>query len=238
VSSRPEYVQAAGQTLLALLGGDTVGWHLIDVSEWRAELVLYPDEPADCQSLGQQLIATVDDNPMIASYLRSPLDTSPRRLSDVCSRRELLAASAYSEFLRPMAARYQLNILSAWTKPETGCAWTINRSGGDFTEDDLEIAVLLQPLLSALDQTLGLPFPEDNPVTELAEQVHLTRREQEILCYVSTGLTAAAIGHRLRISTGTVRKHLENAYNKLDCHDRLLAVQRARELGLLGITGC
>jgi DNA-binding NarL/FixJ family response regulator len=30
-----------------------------------------------------------------------------------------------------------------------------------------------------------------------------------------------------------VQKHLENAYRKLGRHDRLLAVDRARELGVL-----
>ena len=250
VPDRQEYVQAAAQTLLALIGGDIVGRHLIDVSEWQAELVLYPDDPVHHQSLEKQLLATVDDNPMVASYLRSPADTTPRRLSDVCPRRELLATSAYSEFLRPAAARHQLNILSAWTKPEIGCAWTINRAGKDFTAGDLEIAGLLQPLLRVLDQTVGLAaVPDGSREAELAEQVHLTRREREVLGYVSIGLTAGAIGHRLRISSGTVRKHLENAYGKLGCHDRLLAVQRARDLGLLGtpradgaaptrITGC
>lgn len=249
VAGQQDYVQAAGQTLLALIGGDIVGRHLIDVSEWRAELVLYPDDPVHQRSLEEQLLATVDDNPMVASYLRSPSDTTPRRLSDVCSRRELFATSAYSQFLRPTAGRHQLNILSAWTKPDIGCAWTINRSGADFTDGDLEIAGLLQPLLCALDQTVGPAVPDDSRVAELAERVHLTRREREILRHVGTGLTAEAIGHRLRISTGTVRKHLENAYGKLECHDRLLAVQRARELGLLGepradcesparITGC
>jgi DNA-binding CsgD family transcriptional regulator len=31
-----------------------------------------------------------------------------------------------------------------------------------------------------------------------------------------------------------VRKHLENAYRKLGCHDRLVAVQRAQSLGIIG----
>jgi len=55
----------------------------------------------------------------------------------------------------------------------------------------------------------------------------------EVLRHVGAGLTADAIGHLLRISGRTVRKHLENAYRKLGCHDRLLAVQHARTLGLL-----
>lgn len=89
--------------------------------------------------------------------------------------------------------------------------------------------------MRVLDQTAGQDAaPGDGRVLELAAQVHLASREREVLWYVSKGLTAAAIGYRLRISGGTVRKHLESAYGKLERHDRLLAVQRARELGLLG----
>ena len=47
------------------------------------------------------------------------------------------------------------------------------------------------------------------------------------------GLTATAIGHRLRISARTVRKHLEHVYAKTGQHDRLMAVGYVRRLGLL-----
>ena len=63
--------------------------------------------------------------------------------------------------------------------------------------------------------------------------MRLTAREAEVLHHVGAGLTADAVAHLLRISTRTVCKHLENVYRKLGCHDRLVAVQRARALGLL-----
>lgn len=61
----------------------------------------------------------------------------------------------------------------------------------------------------------------------------LTPRELEVLTLMAEGLTAVAIGHRLDIAPGTVRKHVEHLYTKLSCHDRLLAVTQARSLGLL-----
>jgi ATP/maltotriose-dependent transcriptional regulator MalT len=61
----------------------------------------------------------------------------------------------------------------------------------------------------------------------------LTARELEVLRLVARGFTAVACGHVLRISPATVRKHLEHAYDKLGVHDRLLAVERARQLGVL-----
>jgi DNA-binding CsgD family transcriptional regulator len=61
----------------------------------------------------------------------------------------------------------------------------------------------------------------------------LTARESEVLTLVSHGLTARAVARRCGISERTVQKHLEQAYRKLDCHDRLSAVLLARDSGLL-----
>ena len=53
----------------------------------------------------------------------------------------------------------------------------------------------------------------------------LTRREQEVLALVAEGLTNAEIGALLWISAGTVRRHLENVYAKLEVHTRTAAVR-------------
>jgi DNA-binding CsgD family transcriptional regulator len=55
----------------------------------------------------------------------------------------------------------------------------------------------------------------------------LTRREQEVIALVAEGLTNAEIGALLWISTGTVRRHLENVYAKLEVHTRTAAVRAA-----------
>ncbi|WP_345712365.1 helix-turn-helix transcriptional regulator, partial [Kineococcus glutinatus] len=64
-------------------------------------------------------------------------------------------------------------------------------------------------------------------------------RQHAVLCYLSQGLTAAAIAHRLGISPRTVHKHLENLYRALGAADRLDAVLRAQGMGLLPVLqGC
>jgi DNA-binding NarL/FixJ family response regulator len=76
-----------------------------------------------------------------------------------------------------------------------------------------------------------------DPQTERARNgLSLSPREVQVLEHVARGLTADAMARVLRISAGTVRKHLENAYAKLDCHDRLLAVRRAEDLGVIART--
>lgn len=56
----------------------------------------------------------------------------------------------------------------------------------------------------------------------------LTAREHEVVLLVAEGLTNADIARRLWISPGTVRRHLENVFSKLDVHTRTAAVARIR----------
>lgn len=62
------------------------------------------------------------------------------------------------------------------------------------------------------------------------EAVRLSPRQREILELVAAGKTNAEIARLLWISPGTVRKHLENAYERLGVHTRTGAVAAARVL--------
>lgn len=62
---------------------------------------------------------------------------------------------------------------------------------------------------------------------EVKEKISLTPREIEILEQTSKGLNYNQIEENLFISPKTVRKHLENIYQKLQVHSKLGAVQKA-----------
>ena len=61
----------------------------------------------------------------------------------------------------------------------------------------------------------------------------MSQREREVLQLVARGLTNQQIADRLVISIRTVKKHVENINGKLGAQNRIQAVDRARELGLL-----
>jgi DNA-binding NarL/FixJ family response regulator len=61
----------------------------------------------------------------------------------------------------------------------------------------------------------------------------LSDREIELLEQLSRGLRYEQIGQNLHISTGTVRKHIENIYRKLQVHNKLEAVEAARKKGAI-----
>jgi DNA-binding CsgD family transcriptional regulator len=55
----------------------------------------------------------------------------------------------------------------------------------------------------------------------------LTPRERAVLAHVADGRTNGELAQLLGISPLTVRKHLENVYEKLDVHTRTAAVAAA-----------
>jgi DNA-binding CsgD family transcriptional regulator len=151
------------------------------------------------------------------------------------------------------AIRRQLTIPTSFATG-TATGWSLNRYGSDFSDDEVRLAGRLRPLLAILECCEGWR-PRDQtalatgvlePWSEGAGQgpgptaggtdadaPKLTHRELEVLGLLAQGLTAVSIGLRLRISSGTVRKHLEHIYEKTGYRDRLLAVEYAKRSGLL-----
>jgi DNA-binding CsgD family transcriptional regulator len=148
------------------------------------------------------------------------------------------------------AVRRQLTIPTSF---DGGVAtgWSLNRYGSDFSDDEVRLADRLRPLLGILECCEGWrpggqdrlamgslrPWTGDartrEPPNGDADAPKLTHRELEVLGLLAQGLTAVSIGLRLRISSGTVRKHLEHIYEKTGYRDRLLAVEYAKRSGLL-----
>lgn len=76
-----------------------------------------------------------------------------------------------------------------------------------------------------------IPRSTSNRASEMADA--LSPREMEILLLVASGDSNKEIAEKLVISEGTVKNHLSSILSKLNARDRLQAVIRARELGLI-----
>lgn len=74
-----------------------------------------------------------------------------------------------------------------------------------------------------------------NPNIEIQEDetVKLSKRETEILTQLSKGLSYIEIADNLIISPSTVRKHIENTYKKLQVHNKIEAVLKAKNQKLI-----
>ena len=75
------------------------------------------------------------------------------------------------------------------------------------------------------------PLVFDDSISK--EEISLTNREIEVLEQLSKGLTYNAIAENLFLSLGTIRKHVENIYTKLQVHNKLEAIQKAKSNKLI-----
>lgn len=57
---------------------------------------------------------------------------------------------------------------------------------------------------------------------------HLTEREKEIMILIASGLTYKEIATKLYLSTGTVKKHLDNIYFKLEVSNKIGALNKLK----------
>jgi DNA-binding CsgD family transcriptional regulator len=141
-----------------------------------------------------------------------------RRFGDNLTRAQRLRNPWYVEVMRPVGLEHEMKL---WLPAPTGWVrgFFFNREAGrrNFNERDRAVLTALRPHLGLL--------------RERWQQRHrpagLTDREIELLRLVRQGLTNREIADRLVISTGTIRTHLENIFEKLEVHTRTGAVARA-----------
>jgi DNA-binding CsgD family transcriptional regulator len=76
----------------------------------------------------------------------------------------------------------------------------------------------------------GRPFIPDE---RKREDLHITRRELEILELIAQGLSNREIAEKLFVSENTVKTHSSRVFDKLGARRRTQAVQFGKEFGLL-----
>jgi len=75
--------------------------------------------------------------------------------------------------------------------------------------------------------------PVDFEVEQSNPDLKLTDREIKVLEQLATGIKYEQIAANLFISPGTIRKHIENIYFKLQVHNKLEAIQKAKNNKLI-----
>jgi DNA-binding CsgD family transcriptional regulator len=142
-----------------------------------------------------------------------------RTLSDVVTLREFRRTAFYQYVHRPLGIEHMLQL---YIDPgRTDARLEFDRSDTDFSERDRQVLELLLPHLRQFLQAAAR-HAANGPRAYL-----LTAREREVLDHVAEGQTNDEIAHALQISSQTVRKHLENAFDKLGVHTRTAAVAAA-----------
>ena len=81
-----------------------------------------------------------------------------------------------------------------------------------------------------------IPVPAEGPFVldeRKREDLHITRRELEILELIAQGLSNREIAEKLFVSENTVKTHSSRVFDKLGARRRTQAVQLGKEFGLL-----
>jgi DNA-binding CsgD family transcriptional regulator len=167
---------------------------------------------------GDETYWRLHDQHPVCEYFTRTGDLRTRRMSDLITLRDWRARELYADFYRPF--KYELDVRIP-AMPGLTKTFMFRSSRRDFTERDRLVLELLRPHLQLIDQTYERR-------REVVLDVPLTRREREILGWVDAGKTNAEIAQILWISPLTVRKHLENSYEKLGVRTRTAAVARVR----------
>lgn len=228
LSDRDEYLQAASELLLKIFPGENVAWNALDAQGPSVVVRVHPRNPFPEDSTGI-LLEIWEDHPLVRSYVADTDEGvwSPRRLSDLVTDQQLLRTRAYREALAPLGSDRELSFLVSRPTRFSIRGWAMNRLGRDFTDGEVDLARHVQPVLRLLDMACSKEQPGQH-WRGSAEEHALTPREQEILQLLGKGLTGVAIGHLLGVSPRTVAKHLEHAYAKLGCTNRIDALRRLR----------
>ncbi len=88
----------------------------------------------------------------------------------------------------------------------------------------LDGGVPMSPLIARKALLLIKKAPDRKETTPT--DYSLTKREKEILEHLSKGLSYEQIAQNLFISYGTVRKHIENLYRKLQVNNKVDAIRK------------
>jgi DNA-binding CsgD family transcriptional regulator len=224
---RAAYLAAACTSLDEAIGADIVGWTDIDLMAGSVELW---SEPPPDQWERQVVAEFMGELPTVRHYRLHPDSFEPYRISDLVSTKEWRSHRVYQEFFRPLGLRHQLATALPPRTATRGFGWYLNRSGSDFDDDQVALVGALSPMLALLNRAYATPTVDPD---QAREQAGLTPRELDVLTLLAQGLSARQIATLRRISVSTVSKHLEHLYRKLNCNDRLQAVNQARQNGLI-----
>jgi DNA-binding CsgD family transcriptional regulator len=169
-------------------------------------------------SVGRQEWARlVNSHPLGRERHRHPTETEALLLSEFVSQTELHRLDVYDMFMRPFELNYCV----------TGRFFGLNRiydlavarSRIDFAPRD----VLLVDVATTV---LGLAVREPPQFTpQHLVTMGITPRETQVLEEVACGRSNVEIASDLNVSPGTVKKHLDNIFEKLGVRNRIEAAR-------------
>ena len=144
-------------------------------------------------------------------------------ISDFVSDREFRRGGLYAEVCKPLGVRAVMKVYLP-TGTATGASLVFDTTRTRFAESDRLTLLRIVPHLAQLRRNAlarrTYPALIDSTAASRMRLLRLTPRERVVLARAAAGETNTAIAAALFVSPGTVRKHLEHIYDKLEVRNR------------------
>jgi len=145
-------------------------------------------------------------------------DRSVTMISDFYTARQLHSTGMYVDYLGPLGVEHEVMLCIPAPAGRSRRLIFFRGRGADFNERHRLLLSLLRPHLNELYQRLEF---------RRRSLPNLTGRQRQLLQLVAAGHSNAQIAERLFISPPTVRKHLENIFERLGVKNRTAAAALA-----------
>ena len=205
----------------------------VSYREWSPqellESSLAADDPASILPVWRAYPQVRQDDPLAGGAPHgSPL---PNRewlgralaISDFISDREFRRRGLYAEVCKPLGVRAVMKVFLP-AGGATGASFVFDTTRSRFTETDRLTLERLIPHLGQLRRNAlarrTYPALIDSTAAARMRLLRLTPRERVVLARAAAGETNTVIAQALFVSPGTVRKHLEHIYDKLEVRTR------------------
>jgi len=144
-------------------------------------------------------------------------------ISDFRSDRDFRSGGLYAEICKPLGVRAVMKVFLP-TGGATGASFVFDTTRSSFTDSDRLPLQLVVPHLIQLRRNAHArsthPALSDSTSAARVRLLRLTPRERVVLARATAGETNPRIAQALFVSPGTVRKHLEHIYDKLEVRSR------------------
>ena len=215
------------------VGADTLSasaMQLQQASDVQADVSLRGAAPmtADELALWPRLMAT---HPYLPRLVGGPMATS--KVTDVVDLRTFERSELYQRLLGPRGSRYQAALLLE-RGPSSMLLLSLWRADHDFDDREIERLEAFRAVLAtaiafrtAVDAAQRATVGDGPGRVAVGGGDHfashatpLTRRQRQVALLVESGLTNDQIARRLGISPRTVRKHLEDLFERTGARTR------------------
>ena len=198
-------------------------------------IVLCDDHAVFVESLVSVLVGAGFRVPAVARSLAGTIEAVRHHRPDVCLlSRHFSDGDGVAAIGRVIAVSPATRILVLTAEGDTDAMRRAVRLGAaGYVDKTWGVRKLVQALQRVADGAVVLDAPAStrlgaaNPRSDISEArrlaAHLTARERECLALLVEGLDTRAMTLRLRVSTTTVRSHVQALLTKLGVHSRLEA---------------